>query len=186
MVQSSLEPATETKRRRVPIKIIDSSGNVVQTSAGGTTSSASTQKESLDVRRPIETLEAVSSRSLKSTVNSEEPSKTQTNSKTSSFSETKAARDNVRPSRVGGGIFKSSGESTIFSNRERHADSGSNFLASSQFPLPAQDHRIAYKAPSTLFDFNRMWLSLTSMEERWRYLNVCYFLSLIAIFLNDS
>jgi hypothetical protein len=32
-----------------------------------------------------------------------------------------------------------------------------------------------YEAPSTLFDFNRLWNSLPSTEERWQYLNVCLF-----------
>ncbi|KAF9473430.1 hypothetical protein BDN70DRAFT_899772 [Pholiota conissans] len=169
-VQASLDPALNTKRRRVPIKIIDASGNIVNTShqdAPATASTSTTPKSqpqstaapapspaksalptSKDKATPLpvsksDTLEPISSRSLKPSSGAspetppvppafsaaaaafkpeeKEPSKgneKQTpKATTTSFQDAKKARESARPSRAGGGIFRSSGQNTIFASR---------------------------------------------------------------------
>lgn len=191
LVQASLEPTAAPPRRRVPIKIIDSSGKVMQTSAAETSIPDSkllavASPTTLDVNRPSApgALEAVSSRSLKSAATSGStvsPAQVRTSSKPNSFSEAKAARENARPSRVGGGIFRASGESTIFATSDRVNDEAQVASRSpiSQQPtkVAVEEHEMVYGAPSTLFDFIKTWSSLSSIEERWRYLNVRFFLS---------
>ena len=39
---------------------------------------------------------------------------------------------------------------------------------------PQEDRGVIYKTPSTLFDFNKTWNSLSSSEERWRYISVSH------------
>jgi len=91
----SLELLATTTRRHVPIKIIDSSGNIVQPYTAETEAT----------RRGISSMPSAGSRRM--------------------------------------GLL------------DKHS--------------PPQLHGVIYEAPSTLFDFNRTWNSLSSCEERWQY-----------------
>ena len=193
LVQASLEPATATVRRRVPIKIIDSSGKVLPTSVAaqpspsGISDSPSASPTALGVKRSS-LLETVSSRSLTTSGSAaistpDLPARTVSSPKPNSFSEAKAARQGARPSRVGGGIFRASGERTIFAtngvdSRTGLRDNGEVQQPPSRFPLSQQSLDVlpetTYQTPSTLFDFNKLWRSLSSTEERWQYLTVSF------------
>jgi len=84
---------------------------------------------------------------------------------------------------VGGGIFRASGERKVFATDLQTilpANGEEQPPVSSRFPVTKQpsdvllkDPEIVYEAPSTLFDFNKLWNSLSSPKERWEYLNVC-------------
>jgi hypothetical protein len=119
-----------------------------------------------------------------------------------SFQQAKQARDTARPSRAGGGIFRSSGQSTIFASRggEEDATAKSRVEEVQETPevemkSPSPAHAPAVvsqpatvpsvselaaniasltlpKAPTTYFDFNRAWHSLRSPEEKWALINV--------------
>lgn len=98
-------------------------------------------------------------------------------SKPNSFKDAKQARENVKSSRVGGGIFRASGSNTVFTPR----DNGNPTLAD----LPKSDSSMstqnddstvpAPKVPNTLFDFVKSWSSLRSTEGRWQLINVSIF-----------
>jgi len=176
-------------RRRVPIKILDPSGVVLPTTAVEASSNPNESKlsnfksESLDLvgvlptQKATDTLEAISpSRSLKSPGEASTAAAidTSTTSKPANFSDAKVARDSVKVGRVGGGIFRASGESTIFGQKQSTV-TGSPVAASRLFavsPDASGTPEIAYTTPSTLFDFTRTWNSLASVEDRWRYLKV--------------
>ncbi|KAJ7103106.1 hypothetical protein B0H15DRAFT_1016937 [Mycena belliarum] len=94
-----------------------------------------------------------------------------------SFKDAKSARDTSKPSRVGGGIFRASGENTIFAPRERTyvlAAAAPAFVPNPPPPAPAsesippapapvQTHRrpapafVPAKSPMTLVAFTRAW-----------------------------
>jgi RNA polymerase II-associated protein 3 len=119
--------------------------------------------------------------SLTPTVPSSANNSTSGASKQNSFKDAKQARESAKPSRVGGGIFRTSGSSTVFTPR----DNVNPTLADPpSFPvrLSAKDDsnsKTSYmpvpKAPNTLFDFVKSWGSLGSTEEKWQLINVSYF-----------
>ncbi|KAF8648972.1 hypothetical protein AX16_006086 [Volvariella volvacea WC 439] len=194
------QPVTHTpphpKRRRVPITIVDST-HKLQTSASTSVAvpESSPAAEQEPVRAPNDFgLQAVSSRPLKpqsspspsqpssssqplpaTPAPSEPPIQTQPQTKPSqakpkSFAEAKELRDGVKPTRVGGGIFRSSGQHTVFPTRDglgSQAPSGPKSQpASSAGTAPP-----TAQAPMSLFDFNRKWDSCTLSDERWNLLN---------------
>lgn len=140
-MSSSLEPTVATKRRRVPIKIIDPTQPA--TSSSSTVPERATEtvvKPALDAPKPAtDTLEAVSSRSLKPETppvppvlsaaaaalkpEPEASPKTEPTPslKAPSFKDAKQVRETARPSRVGGGIFRASGKNTIFTMKDGEA-----------------------------------------------------------------
>ncbi|KAF8158543.1 hypothetical protein B0H34DRAFT_709282 [Crassisporium funariophilum] len=198
-VQSSLEPNLATKRRRVPIKI-------VEPPAAATSDDSPIPGPSEPVSRaPVvaipaatkpapkaDIMEAVSSRSLKSSPTAEILSpetkelpaksvrplaeKVSLPSKPTSFKDAKQARETAKSSRVGGGIFRASGDSTIFTNRDPNTADvpKSTPQAASQPELsrpPIISDAPAHKGPATLFDFVKTWGSTISDNERWQLLN---------------
>ncbi|KAJ3504748.1 hypothetical protein NLJ89_g7773 [Agrocybe chaxingu] len=108
--------------------------------------------------------------------------------KSASFVDAKQARENARPSRVGGGIFRASGKNTIFPTRDNTPPEDVPVPPSATISQPAPTpinqkilppqtastyplNGLIHKPPSTLFDFTKVWGSLKSPEEKWRYLN---------------
>ena len=110
-----------------------------------------------------------------------------TNSKPENFKDAKQARESVRPSRVGGGIFRATGQNTIFPTREIPApenslepglQTASPSLPSSQTdPSPKEvvtPLEGALKPPPTLFEFSKSWWTLNSPEKRWKLITVSH------------
>lgn len=112
-----------------------------------------------------------------------------------SFAQAKQARASAKPSRVGGGIFRSSGESTLFAPRGAGATGTISVVeevrdtpvpvsvsANASLPLPPAPNQATnvpakvnvapVTAPATLFDFNRMWNAHKTPEEKWALLTV--------------
>ncbi|KJA24380.1 hypothetical protein HYPSUDRAFT_65593 [Hypholoma sublateritium FD-334 SS-4] len=107
------------------------------------------------------------------------------------FAQAKQARASAKPSRVGGGIFRSSGESTIFAPRgagttgttsvveevppvpvsaSPHSSPPPSPTPDQAATVPAKVNFAAVTAPTTLFDLNRMWNAHKTPEERWALL----------------
>lgn len=131
---SSLEPNVAPKRRRVPIKIIDPSQPAASSSPIIPERAAQvlTKPASVAPKAATDTLEAVSSRSLKddtppvppalsaaaAALKPESVTSPTTEPKASSFKDAKQVRETTKPSRVGGGIFRASGKNTIFTTKD--------------------------------------------------------------------
>ncbi|KAH9480186.1 RNA polymerase II-associated protein 3 [Psilocybe cubensis] len=242
-VPTSSTPAsngTPVKRRRVPIRIVgdtadikpsvtsatatpSTSSKVASTSTATTTpiSDPTTSKippsESKTIKTSsngtTDTLQAVSSRSLKSpqppapsttsaTPGSPPPAPTTqpqpqpVKPKPDSFKDAKLARDsknatsNTKPptARVGGGIFRASGENTIFPTRGNaptpNTSSAPKDVQMDTTPPPpvATPTPVAPpapmvvsspppKPPSTLFEFSKAWYGIKDPWERWALMN---------------
>lgn len=88
-----------------------------------------------------------------------------TSARIESFKDAKQLRDTVKPSRVGGGIFRTSGNHTLFARDDEM--SGAAPVTTS---LPAMVHSTV-QAPMTLFNFTKMWESHIKNEDRWNILS---------------
>ncbi|KAJ2922436.1 hypothetical protein H1R20_g14653, partial [Candolleomyces eurysporus] len=175
--KQSVDPSSIPRRRRVPIEIIDPSEAEKDVKPA--------------VKAPVDDgsiLKEVSSRSLKP---SEIPTRSATNgtdaktepvkkaadsvpspsppqpqpASSSSFQEAKQARDTIRPSRIGGGIFRASGPTTVFPTREMGSSN-----SSTTSPASAQPKTKA-PTPKTLSDLVRVWDAQSTPEERWEVLS---------------
>ena len=116
------------------------------------------------------------------------------NSKLENFKDAKQARESVRPSRVGGGIFRATGQNTIFPTRDILAPENSlepELRTASLSPPPSQVPPLeevvtplegVHKPPPTLFEFSKSWWTLTSPEKRWKLITV----SLISLNRDNS
>ncbi|KAF5340721.1 hypothetical protein D9611_007433 [Ephemerocybe angulata] len=96
------------------------------------------------------------------------------NEKPSSFKEAKQTRDNVRPSRVGGGVFRVSGPSKIFPTREVN-EAKKEGVAASTSP-PSEEAATApsaprVKAPATFSELVKSWGMLKTPQDRWALLS---------------
>ncbi|KAJ7016835.1 hypothetical protein C8F04DRAFT_1159197 [Mycena alexandri] len=155
-VSASVSPAP--KRRRIPITIVEPDGRRSTPAAPAASTSTATPKPALKSALKTSTAEApdlmkpVSSRPLNTSSSSNGPAPvpppaTATTPKPtaqpvpqpSSFKDAKSARDSSKPSRVGGGIFRASGESTIFAPREgRAASTGKQEVPANPEPTAKQ------------------------------------------------
>ena len=172
-------PSTSTatappKRRRIPITIVD--GDTPQP-PGPPSTSANPSQPTNDLLNPI------SSRVLSpptSAPTNDEPTPTSTARPTAtqkptptSFREAKQARDAKSVGRVGGGIFRVSGNDTVIKTREVPARPASD---TPQRPpsTPASAPARETGAPCTLFEFTRAWdcLPASDTAARWALLNV--------------
>lgn len=159
------------KRRRVPIEIHEDVSAPELTVKG-----AEKQPNGLGDN---ELLQQISSRALPRNLepssSSVEPDQStvtplprQTNSaRIESFKDAKQLRDTAKPSRVGGGIFRPSGNHTLFARDDEI--SGAAPVTTS---LPAMVDSTV-QAPMTLFNFTKMWESHIKDEDRWNILSVC-------------
>ncbi|KAG6819671.1 hypothetical protein H0H93_009751 [Arthromyces matolae] len=184
--------APSPQRRRVPIKIIDPNESstsgispqpTTKTPLSSTTLKPSTVQPAPSVLQPNRpnTLEPISTRSLKAessttpkttstppVVASSTPTASHTQpEQPQTFKDAKQARETSKPSRIGGGIFRANGESTIFATRHVSSPSPpattspSSSAPASIVPVTPEN------APKTWFDFNRAWDSEPSTAVRW-------------------
>jgi hypothetical protein len=142
------------KRRRLPIEIVEPTEPLA--------SEASHFKPSAD----SESVRQSSSQPITSAISSSSPP---TSSRSS------------RPGRVGGGIFRPSGDHMLFSTPIEQtvfeapaptppvADSVKDTTKS---PSANADHISSMDPPLSLFRFSRTWESLRSTEERWQLISV--------------
>ncbi|KAF7347448.1 hypothetical protein MVEN_01500800 [Mycena venus] len=116
------------KRRRIPITIVEADGR-------RSTPTPTNAEEAPDLIKPV------SSRPLNapSSTTAAPPPKpaAQPTPKPSSFKDAKSARDSSKPSRVGGGIFRASGDNTIFTPREGKQPAPAKQDAAAPKPEPA-------------------------------------------------
>jgi len=82
--------------------------------------------------------------------------------KVQTFKDAKQSRDTAKPSRVGGGIFRSSGNHTIITRNEEILRPAPVITSP-----PATVDATVHKAPMTLFNFTKMWESNMKDEDRW-------------------
>ena len=178
------------QRRRIPIQIVE------PTARSSSKAPAKTNAGSALPKLPVpgehsenDFMKPVSSRSLTSastpastkqysksptTDNNHLPTPSSSLLKSNTFKDAKQARESTKPSRAGGGIFRPSGDHTIFDNGEKK---GSQPPAG---PPPVIVNDISQKTnnfssakpPMTLFNFTRSWESLHSAEERWNLISV--------------
>jgi hypothetical protein len=172
LASSTSSTTAPPKRRRVPITIVDSDA---PTNAEPTN----------DLLKPI------SSRLLSTSPDPKpaaaaEPGPTP-KPEPASFKEAKQVRDEKKAGRVGGGIFRVSGNDTFFKTREVPAPKdpahppvplsatrgSASASASSVRPSPPTT-RPALVPPRTLFEFTRSWdgIPATDTASRWSLLNV--------------
>ncbi|KAJ7687450.1 hypothetical protein B0H17DRAFT_1070256 [Mycena rosella] len=133
IVPADVSPAP--KRRRIPITIVEADGRRTTPASVDAPSASSAPKIAptpapKTSAEPNNLMNAVSSRPLNAGAPSTAPTSSitpapvppptdsQPKSKPSSFKDAKSARDSSKPSRVGGGIFRASGDHTIFPTRE--------------------------------------------------------------------
>lgn len=189
------------KRRRVPITIVEPAGvpsaKIKDTPSTQPTSEPQIPSAISPPKPDIDTLQPVSSRSLKAspTSSSSTPSNTPPNPspppvtqpqpKPTSFKEAKQARESAKSGKVGGGIFRASGASTIFPTRESPSlptesrgltpkgDLVTENDGTMATPPAAQttSPQIVVKAPANLFEFVKAWTSAVNVEEKWQLIN---------------
>jgi hypothetical protein len=111
--------------------------------------------------------------------NSSSPTPLTSSFKPSAFIDAKQARENSKPSRAGGGIFRPLCDHTIFDKGEKQ--SSADHAATKPSPPPAAamngtsqktNSSSSTKPPMTLFNFTRSWESLDFAEDRWRLISV--------------
>ncbi|KAG6860751.1 hypothetical protein C0995_007869 [Termitomyces sp. Mi166 len=164
---SSSVPAPQ--RRRVPIKIIDSSAAPLSDTAHSAPTTSSS-----------ETLRPISTRSLKPETSTTRPKSSSSSSAAPTppppapprtFKDAKQARESIKPSRVGGGIFRADGESKVFPMR---SGGGSPLTSSSATPPVSKPPApvpivplVPENPPKTWFDFTRAWDAEPTTTARW-------------------
>ncbi|KAG1743249.1 uncharacterized protein EDB91DRAFT_1247329 [Suillus paluster] len=166
-------PAPAIRRRRVPIEIVEDGSKVLHRHDAA--EDVETQPKELGDNG---FLQPVSSRALP---RSDEPSSSgvkpnqsttqplprrTTSTRTQTFKDAKQLRDTEKSSRVGGGIFRSSGDHTLFARDEKMpgaAPATTSHSATVNGTVP--------KASVTLFNFTKMWESHMKDEDRWNILS---------------
>ncbi|KAG8214781.1 hypothetical protein J3R82DRAFT_9917 [Butyriboletus roseoflavus] len=145
---------TTPKRRRVPIEIVE--GDVPPSHETRTTTPLKTKNTDL--------LQPVSSRPLKKeskpTTTKAPPSKPQT------FVDAKQAREESKPVRVSGGIFRPTGNHTVVTRTPM--ETASSMRESTPRPTPSDTSTSRFPEPrTTLFQFTKSWESLPSDMDKW-------------------
>lgn len=126
------------RRRRVPIEIIEPEAD----------------KSPVAKDEPL--LQPVSSRDLRPETKRE--TREQLPPKPQTFADAKQARES-KGIRVGGGIFRPSGNHTIVTRTANEA---------SHEPRSGKANTTPVQSPTTLFDFTKSWNSLETDEARWK------------------
>lgn len=186
-VHPALQVTSGPKRRRVPIKIIHPSGTstpasvspapkVTEESASGNDALKPVSSRSLKQQQtPASSISSTSPSSQNPIVNSRPtPSPPAPNTEQPrTFKDAKKERDSTRPSQVGGGIFRASGDSTLFSTRATTAKPTSVPISNDASSLTSATAPPLHKAvthtkpPTSWYDFSRTWNSLSTTQERW-------------------
>ncbi|KAG1879216.1 hypothetical protein F4604DRAFT_1753628 [Suillus subluteus] len=175
------------KRRRVPIEIVeDLSRTSHHHSAELAVEDVEKQPKGLEDNgllqpissRVIPRSNEPSPSSVKPVQSTTPPLPRQTTSaRTESFKDAKQLRDTAKPSRIGGGIFRPSGNHTLFARND-----GKSGAAPVTTSLPAMVDATVPQAPMTLFNFTKMWESHMKDEDRWNILSGIPSLSLPNMF----
>ncbi|GLB45501.1 putative rna polymerase ii-associated protein 3 [Lyophyllum shimeji] len=198
-------PSTQVpNRRRVPITIIDPNKPAISPTPPGKAEPAAKQA-TLSTPKPApkaapeqgpsstETMKPVSTRSLK-TVEAHTAQPTPSTARAPSpkpeqprtFKDAKQARESAKPSRVGGGIFRANGESTVFPPRGDPSAPSPKVeqvmpatppppSATAPSPMNVDQEPVGAvvepvppeQAPTTLFEFASAWRAASSTSERW-------------------
>ncbi|KAF7303003.1 hypothetical protein MKEN_01263200 [Mycena kentingensis (nom. inval.)] len=167
----------DPKRRRVPITIVEADGKRTLVTPEDAPKPKLAPTAAKSVPEPKDDLmKPVSSRPL-TTANGAEPSKPAPAPKpaASSFKDAKTTRDSAKPSLVGGGIFRASGENTIFTPKVKPAEKQAPQAtlpkatpASPPVPAPqsAPTAKFESKTPTSLFEFTRAWEETSDQGAR--------------------
>jgi hypothetical protein len=146
-------PAPSPKRRRIPIEIVESTDEVPTIPKS-------------DNAQPV----PVPSVSTSPSQPTPPPSKDRT------FKDAQQTRTATKPTRTGGGIFRSTGNHSIFNVRgNENPDTPQPTSINSPPPpavKPSPSSYLTGKAPATLFDFTKALTSLSSVEDRWKLICV--------------
>ncbi|KAI9449906.1 hypothetical protein BJY52DRAFT_1305637 [Lactarius psammicola] len=140
LASSTSSTAAPPKRRRVPITIVDSDAPT-------------------NIEPANDLLSPISSRLLSTSLDSKSADTTP-KPEPASFKEAKQVRNEKNVGRVGGGIFRVSGNDTLFKTRER-------------FPSQSTSTTTAVVPPHTLFEFTRAWdrIPASDTAARWALMN---------------
>ena len=155
-------------RRRVPIEIVDSPASTSHPPKETSLSDTGLKAVSSRPLPPSSVQPSPASQPPSSTSKPEKKAASKVSpvarvdvnpSQPSTFKEAKQTRDNVRPSRVGGGIFRPNGESKLFTTRE-------------VTPSTTPQETPQVKAPGTFSELVKQWAVAKSPEEQWALLSV--------------
>ena len=118
-------------------------------------------------------LQPVSSRPLK---HENKPTTTQAApSKPQTFTDAKQAREESKPFKVAGGIFRHTGNHTIISRTPSETASVRQSSTESRAtPSNTSAPRLS-KSPTTLLQFTKSWESLQSDSDKWNLICVSYY-----------
>ncbi|KAK0244398.1 hypothetical protein EDD85DRAFT_807910 [Armillaria nabsnona] len=157
-------PNSKPMRRRIPITIVDDT--IDKPPSASVTHSLPEKIEPSARPAPIKRVEIQPKQAPKEEHTSSTPQAT--------FKEAKRSRDDVKTTRVGGGIFRSNGSNTIFPTREVIVPKSNDTKATPSHPV---EHDVpAYtppKAPSvpvptSLYNLTKAWDVHRSSEERFQ------------------
>ncbi|KAJ7610977.1 hypothetical protein FB45DRAFT_942195 [Roridomyces roridus] len=164
------------KRRRVPITVVEPDGRRYPATEASTSKTAGlkTKSEAEPVMKPV------SSRPLNASPQHPPTPTPAAKEKPASFKDAKSAREGKAVGKVGGGIFRASGESVLFKPREGRADSAppppqpvkkedtpAPIVVSAPVPEP---EFTPVKSPMSLVDFSRSWERAEGSEARYKLL----------------
>lgn len=149
---------TPPPRRRVPITVVEAPTPVQSEKAPV---SASNPAPAAKPTSKPEEAETTASSSGDSPETSSRP--------TATFQDAKRTREAVRPTRVGGGIFRASGQSTLFPTRELDVTARTPPAPATG---PAENINNALKPPVSLYEFNRQWENSSAHGDRYNLLKV--------------
>ncbi|KAJ7070602.1 TPR-like protein [Mycena amicta] len=163
-VTATQDPAP--KRRRVPITIVEPDGtrSLVVPEAADPPKAKPTLAPTPSSAAENDFMKPVSSRPLGPTTNgaatqTAPPKPASVPASSTSFKEAKTARDTSKPSLVGGGIFRASGEHTIFKAKSSTSPGKAESPETEKSTPSAATPPATYdgKTPTTLFEFTRAW-----------------------------
>lgn len=171
-----------TRRRRVPIEVIEDDSKTLHHHDAKLVTPGQEDEKQFKHTRDNEFLQPLSSRTISSSPRGDEPSSSvkpeqsttaappvrTTSTNVQSFKDAKQSRDTAKPSRVGGGIFRSSGNHVLFTRDEEILRPAPVTTSS-----PTMVGGTVPKAPMTLFNFTKIWESHVEDEDRWNILSVC-------------
>ncbi|KAK0222015.1 hypothetical protein IW262DRAFT_1377548 [Armillaria fumosa] len=156
-------PNSKPTRRRIPITIVD---DTIDKPLSTSVTSIPEKIEPAARPAPIKRVEIQPRQAPKEEHTSSTPQAT--------FKEAKRSRDDLKTSRVGGGIFRSNGSNTIFPTREVIMPKSNNTKTAPSHSMESDvSTSIPSKAPSipvpkSLYDLTKAWDMHRSSEERFQ------------------
>lgn len=197
IVTPSTSASTSPQRRRIPIQVVEPATGSSYKAQAKPSAGSTLLKQPMSSQQPEnDFMKPVSSRSLTSTSTSiapkqnsgsrsiddnSSPTHLTSSPKPSTFMDAKQARESTKPSRAGGGIFRPSGDHTIFDKGEKQSSQPQADHVTQPSPPPAAavngtsqktNSLSSTKPPMTLFNFTRSWESLDLAEDKWDLISV--------------